>query len=444
MRLRARRAPDRARPADPRHPPEALVAGARWSAPTCSPARDPVGAPAARGAAGRSARAQPRLAPPARRARRARDRRSRPSRAGRVDRASPRSGAGRVSSDPASTPCCAAAAGSRSRLAGVAAARPPPPGRGRRGRSPAASPHARGRRAAVSERPLRLGLIGCGRLAERRLRAGDRRARRASTLVAVADPESRAARAGRAAARRRRPRVRTTAAEVLARGGGRRRGDRQPAGRARRGRPSLPPRPGSPAWSRSRRRRPRRRRARWRGSTRRRGSASTVASSTGERAAPPDPAREDRSSSSSSSATGVRRGGRVSVGDDALLDLAPHLVDLALLLTGVGGRLRVRAARLDAGARRARARDRARAGADPLRDRPRPPRAGRGPRATGVGVARSVAGGPVARVAGRLPGREHPLVALAAGAARARSRPRRAAAIPGRSRPRPTGRRVMG
>ncbi len=100
----------------------------------------------------------------------------------------------------------------------------------------------------------------------------------------------------------------------------------------------------------------------------------------------------------------------VSVADDAASDLAPHLVDLALLLTGFGP-ASVRAARLsperaelelDTGRGPATIRcatDRAHSELVAVRAR------------DGTSVARSRAGGPLAALTGRIPGREHPLVA---------------------------------
>jgi predicted dehydrogenase len=114
----------------------------------------------------------------------------------------------------------------------------------------------------------------------------------------------------------------------------------------------------------------------------------------------------------------------VSVADEALVDLAPHLVDLALTLTG-SDRARVRSARLsparvelvletERGPATIRcATDRAHREDVSVRDR------------SGELVARSVSGGPMAALAGRIGGREHPLVGslraqLAAFAAAAR------------------------
>ncbi len=96
-------------------------------------------------------------------------------------------------------------------------------------------------------------------------------------------------------------------------------------------------------------------------------------------------------------------------GDDALLDLGPHLVDLALVLGGSPS-ARVRSAKLapeqaelELELERGRARIRC------ATNRPhRELVAVRDP--SGRRLARSTAGGPLAMVSGRLPGRVHPLV----------------------------------
>jgi predicted dehydrogenase len=98
----------------------------------------------------------------------------------------------------------------------------------------------------------------------------------------------------------------------------------------------------------------------------------------------------------------------VSVIDDAAADLAPHLVDLALLLAG--DVRRVTSATLD----QSRAElelelDRGRATIRCATDRPHRELVSVRD-ASGRAVGRSAAGGPVAAITGRLPGREHPLV----------------------------------
>jgi predicted dehydrogenase len=99
----------------------------------------------------------------------------------------------------------------------------------------------------------------------------------------------------------------------------------------------------------------------------------------------------------------------LTVDDEVLIDLVPHLVDLALLLTRVG-EVRVSAARVS--------RDRARLDLDTGRglarircasDRPHRERVRvRGP--GGRRLAAAGSGGPVAALTSRLPGRGHPLV----------------------------------
>jgi predicted dehydrogenase len=99
----------------------------------------------------------------------------------------------------------------------------------------------------------------------------------------------------------------------------------------------------------------------------------------------------------------------VAVTGDALADLAPHLVDLALLLTGFGP-ARVRAARCDP--TRAELDLETARGPAAIRcavDRPHRELAAVHS-ANGGGAARSRAGGPLAAVTGRVPGRAHPLV----------------------------------
>ncbi len=100
----------------------------------------------------------------------------------------------------------------------------------------------------------------------------------------------------------------------------------------------------------------------------------------------------------------------VAVDDDAVLDLGPHLVDLALMLSGSAA-VRVRSAAL--APRRAVIElewERGRARIACATDRPHSERVvARDER--GRVLARSVAGGPHAALAGRLPGRVHPLVA---------------------------------
>jgi predicted dehydrogenase len=132
----------------------------------------------------------------------------------------------------------------------------------------------------------------------------------------------------------------------------------------------------------------------------------------------------------------------VSSADEALVDLAPHLVDLALTLTGAE-HARVRSAKLTAeraelvleterGLATIRcATDRAHRETVSVRD------------GEGAMLARSVSGGPLAAIAGRIGGREHPLV----GSLRAQLRAFAAAARGGRSGPLATaseGERVMG
>jgi predicted dehydrogenase len=99
----------------------------------------------------------------------------------------------------------------------------------------------------------------------------------------------------------------------------------------------------------------------------------------------------------------------VAVADDALADLAPHLVDLALLLTGFGP-ARVRAASLSA-SRADLALETARGPAAIRCATDRPHHEAVAVRAIGGAAARSRAGGPLAAITGRLPGRAHPLVA---------------------------------
>ncbi len=100
----------------------------------------------------------------------------------------------------------------------------------------------------------------------------------------------------------------------------------------------------------------------------------------------------------------------VSVDDDALADLAPHLVDLALVLSGSGRRGCARRA-----CRRSAAELELETARGPAPIRCATDRAHRelvAVRGTGGRVVgRSRAGGPLAAIAGRLPGRAHPLVA---------------------------------
>lgn len=102
--------------------------------------------------------------------------------------------------------------------------------------------------------------------------------------------------------------------------------------------------------------------------------------------------------------------GAVAVDDDAVLDLGPHLVDLALMLCGSAA-VRLRSAALTP--RRAIIElewERGRARLSCATDRPHSERVvARDER--GRVLARSTAGGPLAALAGRLPGRVHPLVA---------------------------------
>jgi predicted dehydrogenase len=101
--------------------------------------------------------------------------------------------------------------------------------------------------------------------------------------------------------------------------------------------------------------------------------------------------------------------GAVAVGDPAVLDLAPHLVDLTLWLTGeveatvVSARLSHERAEIDLALERGSARIRCAC------DRSHRERVT--VRAGGRTVANSAEGGPAAFVTGRLPGREHPLIA---------------------------------
>jgi predicted dehydrogenase len=101
--------------------------------------------------------------------------------------------------------------------------------------------------------------------------------------------------------------------------------------------------------------------------------------------------------------------GAVAVGDAAVLDLAPHLVDLALLLTGaaeadvVEARLDQERARIELETERGRVRIRC------ATDRAHRERIA--VRVGGRTVATSSEGGAVGLVTSRLPGSEHPLVA---------------------------------
>ena len=99
----------------------------------------------------------------------------------------------------------------------------------------------------------------------------------------------------------------------------------------------------------------------------------------------------------------------VSVADDALADLAPHLVDLALMLTGHGP-AQVVAATV-AGARAELSLQTARGPAVIRCATDRPHSELVAVHAIGAPAVRSRAGGPLAAITGRLPGREHPLVA---------------------------------
>ena len=194
---RARHAPgrrrrhDRPRSRDPRHAPEALVAG-EHGADRPAAARDPLGPPAARVGAGLGD-AQPRLASPAQRDRR--DRR----RVGGRDAPPARRSRGARRPGRAQRPVLRAAAQARrnrARGGRVAAARPPPSSprspwspAARRTRSGSGGRSGRSGCLERSPRPLRLGLVGCGRLAE----AGYVPAIAATDgveLVAVADPRS--------------------------------------------------------------------------------------------------------------------------------------------------------------------------------------------------------------------------------------------------------------
>ena len=187
MRLRGGGAAIVARPAGPRDPPEALVAGLDGEHRPAAP-RHPVGAAAARG--GRAlGSAQPRLAPPAQRARRARGGRGGARRAARPPRSRPL-GAMVALNLRFYAPARGGAAARALALAGRPAAprsttspRPAP-------RSPACVAHALGGERGgrrVSAPPLRIGLVGCGRLAELGYVPASR-APRSLVLAAVADP----------------------------------------------------------------------------------------------------------------------------------------------------------------------------------------------------------------------------------------------------------------
>ena len=207
--------------------------------------------------------------------------------------------------------------------------------------------------------------------------------RGASALAAVADPGRRAPRRGSprlAAARGPRPGAHAGAEELVAAGGARRGGDRQPAGRAPARQAELAAGAGLPAWSRSRRRPTRAGAERLARARRRRpGSASTAAFSTAPGCSPRLPA-EGRLELELELALPAR----VVAAADGRRRRA-HSISRRTWSTwrwcSRGGRARGCARRASrAGARRARARDRARAGADPLRHRPPPPRARRRPR----------------------------------------------------------------
>jgi predicted dehydrogenase len=99
----------------------------------------------------------------------------------------------------------------------------------------------------------------------------------------------------------------------------------------------------------------------------------------------------------------------VTVDDEAVMDLAPHLVDLALLVLGPGS-TRVRSAALsEARAEIEFESERGRARIRCATDRPHRERVIVRDRRGRV-ISRSRAGGPLAAIGGRVPGRSHPLV----------------------------------
>ena len=196
--------------------------------------------------------AQPRLAPPAQRARGGRGGRSRRS-PGAAAAARSRPLGAMVGAQPALLrPAPAARRRARWRSPGVPLHLAPPPHRGLRGDRRASSPTrsaASAEGAAVSAPPLRLGLVGCGRLAELGYvpafaRVEERRARRGRRPGGrPPEPDRRHGRSPRGAAQRSHAERRRAAR----RGGRRGAGDRQPAGRAPAPGASSRPAPGLPA-----------------------------------------------------------------------------------------------------------------------------------------------------------------------------------------------------
>ena len=355
--------------------------------------------------------------------------------------------AGRPQRRP-STRCSAAAAASRCWRAGLPLHVAPPPDRRRsprrwrgRARCGAAGPRGGDEGRAPA---LRLGLVGCGRLAElgyvpaiaglaeRRARRGrrpgaERRERiarlvaggapaprahapppscwpaPASTAVVVAEPAGRAPRASAELASR---------AGIAVPG---REAARRPTSRAPSGSPPLDPPP-------------------WVGFNRR--------FQHGARAAGAIPARRPARARARASLP-ARSWRRSRVRDDALLDLGPHLVDLALLLSRLGARRACARPRLAPSAPSIELERRARAGADPLRHRSARTASGSSPARRG-GVRRPERRGRAARGARRprCRGRAHPLVGSLR-ASSARSPPRSPAATRGCWRRAAEGARVM-
>jgi predicted dehydrogenase len=255
--------------------------------------------------------------------------------------------------------------------------------------------------------PLRLGLIGCGRLAE--LGYAPAVAQLEGVIVsALADPEAeRRARVASLIEAPTAPRIFATAAELVGSGAVDAVVIASPAAEhvwqaelaARASIPSLiekPPAPGLAGAERIAALEP----APWIGFNRRFHHGPRLLE-----AIPADGALDLRLE------IGYRRASwrPLTPGDDAVLDLAPHLVDLALLLSG-SATARVRSAELSP--ERAKIELETERGLASIRcATDRPHRELVEARGAGGGLlARSAAGGPWAAIAGRLPGRSHPLV----------------------------------